>query len=96
MKGIAVVWLNILAGIFIVALVYIIFSRIIFGNITPTFYPQLQEINETTSGVNKTAMFQTWNLIVVIWYLWPLIFIFGLIFYGIVRSQKREYELGPM
>lgn len=94
MRGIAVIWLNILGGIFIVALVYIIFSNVIFGSITPQFFPQLQAIDPTTSGVNTTALFQTWNLVAMVWYLWPLIFVFSLIFYGIVRSQKREYELG--
>ena len=92
MKGIATVWLEVLAGIFVVGLVYIIMSYVLYGQITPVIYPKLAAINETVSGVNVTAMQTTINIINVVWIVWPLIFIFGLIFWGIVRSQKREYE----
>jgi len=91
---VATVWLEILAGIFIVGLVYIVFSYVLYGQITTVIYPKISEINETSSGVNKTAIQNTINIINVVWMLWPLIFIFGLILYGIVRSQKREYETG--
>jgi hypothetical protein len=93
MKGIAAVWLEILFGIFIVGFIYIIFSDVIYGWVTPQIYPHLAAIDES-SGVNVTMLHNTINLVNLSWYLFPLIMIFGLIFYGFIRAQKREYETG--
>lgn len=92
MKGVAIIWLEILAGIFVIGLAYVIMSYILYGQITTFIYPKIEAINESESSVNKTALISTINIINLVWQLWPLILIFGLLFYGIVRAQKREYE----
>jgi len=92
MKGIAVVWLQAMIGIFIVSLVYIMFSYVLYGQITPAIYPGIEAINSTSSMVNLTQMNATINLINVVWMMWPLLFIFGLILWAFAASQKREYQ----
>jgi len=92
LKGVASVWLSALIGIFIVGLLYVIFSYVLFGQITPVIYPQIQAINATASGLNSTQLDNTLNIISTVWMLFPLIFIFGLIFWAFVASQKTEYR----
>jgi len=91
-KGVAVVWLQCLIGIFIVGIVYTVFTYVLYGNITPALYPSIEAINGTSSMVNTTQMNNTINIINMVWYVWPLMFIFGLIFWAFVASQKREYQ----
>ena len=94
MKGVAIVWVEILAGIFVIGLLYAIFSDVIYGWITPAIFPHLSAIDPVTSGVNTTAMFATWNIINMVWYVFPIILIFALLLYGVIRSQEKEYETG--
>lgn len=92
-RGVAIIWLGVLVGIFVVGLMYTIFSQVLYGYITPTFYPQLDAIDNTTSGVNTTAMHTTINLLNLVWTIFPLIFVFALILYGFMASQRKGYEV---
>jgi len=87
MKGTAIIWLNILAGIFFVALVYIIWSQVIYVYIKPIVVPAIENMNGT---YNTTSALNTIALIDIVWQYWPLILIFGLILYGFVAAQRRE------
>ena len=84
---VAYIWLNILVGIFVISLFYMIFSQVLYVHIQPLILPQLQNLS---APVNSTQVRATLDLIEFVWQYWPLILIFGLIIYGIVASQKRE------
>lgn len=86
MKGSAMVWAMVLIGIFVVSLMWILFSDVIYVHVQPDVYTAIttQNTTDTTEAVN------TMNIIEMVWYTWPLILIFGLLFVGIVHSQRRE------
>ena len=86
MKGSAVVWAMILIGIFSVTLLYIIFSQVIYVNIQPNVHAALTSTNTT----DTTQAVQSMAILEMVWKWWPLILVFGLIFAGIVSSQRRE------
>jgi hypothetical protein len=79
-----------LFGIVIVGVLYIIFSNILYGQITPLIYPSIAAINSTTSGVNTTQLATTLNLINTVWMAFPLVFILGLILWAFMASQRPQ------
>lgn len=86
MKGSAIVWAMILVGIFTVSLLYIIFSEVIYVNVYPGVYSALTVTNTTDTTDAVTTM----NLIEQVWTWWPLVFIMGILFIGIIAAQRRE------
>jgi len=88
-KGVVMVWLMILAGIFLIGMFYLIFTNVLYVHVSPVLRPEINALNETTA-FNKTQALATYDLIHTIWRWWPLVLIFGLIFYGVVASQRRE------
>ena len=86
MKGSALVWVMVLIGIFVVSLMYILFSSVIYTHIAPTVYNELTVTNTT----DTTQAIATYNLIELVWSWWPLILIVGLIMIGFVSAQRRE------
>lgn len=85
-KGSAVAWFNILIGIFVIGLAYLIFSQVIYEYIRPTVVSGLESLNTTA----KDRALDTINLLDIVWSYWPLILIFGLLLYGIIQAQRRE------
>jgi hypothetical protein len=92
MKGIMYVWINILLALFIFGLAYTIFSWILFGQIATRFYSQIAAIDSTASGINQTVLSNTITVTNLVWYCVPLIFLFLLFIYGILASQKQNYD----
>lgn len=85
-KGSAMVWAMVLIGLFVISLMWILFSQVIYGYVQPDVYTALTVGNTT----DTTGAVATMNIIEMVWYTWPLILIFGLLFVGIVHSQRRE------
>ena len=84
-KGVVYTWIIILISIFIISIVWIIFSQVLVPEFFPTMGEQLAAYPQTMD---------TYTSIKNVWDYWPLILIGGLIFYGFARSQKKEYDTG--
>lgn len=86
-KGVAIVWMQVLLGIFVIGFAYLIFSWILYGNsgIETIVINGLQN-----STANTTRALQAIGFIDIIWQVWPFILIFGLILWGVVASQRRD------
>lgn len=84
-KGVVYVFLVATMGLFIVSLLYTIFSEIYIHNIFPI-------ANETLANYSQTQ--GTLNTIISVWDAWPLLFIFLLILWAFARSQKKDYDSG--
>jgi len=87
-KGVAVVWIVILIAIFVTIQLYNIFSLVLAGEggVFPTVKTFLNESNDTLAP----KALQTIGYMETVWMYWPLIFIFGLLLWGIVSAQKKE------
>jgi hypothetical protein len=84
MKGVAMTWIFILVSIFFIAIVYIIFSYVLYGD-------NIGIANMvSTDTINNTGAQQTINTVNIVWRWWPVPLIIGLILFGIVSSQRRE------
>lgn len=83
-KGIITVWMEILIGLFVIALVYLVFSEVIYVYLRPTVITALGNATNTTQALN------TISIIDMAWQYWPLILIGGLFLFGIVAAQRRE------
>ena len=90
-QGIAIIWLGVLVTIFIIGLLYVVFSYVIYGNLTPAIYPALNAL-DNSSGINVTALHHTIDLINLVWLTFPLMMMFAVILYGFMASQRRGYE----
>jgi len=86
MKGIALVWIYILIGIFIIGFMYLAFSYVYYDHIKPILNDEL--VYNNTS--DTTPAVETLDLIDTVWRYFPIILIFGLLLYGFVAAQKRE------
>jgi hypothetical protein len=85
MKGSAICWLEILVAIFVISLMYLLFTQVIYVYIKPSV---MTGIN--TSGANITNALQTFAIIDMVWQYFPLILIFGMLIVGVVYSMRRE------
>lgn len=84
----ALVWLQIVGGIILVSLLYLIGTQIIYVYVQPAIKPSILAVNST--AFNTTSAINTMNLIDNVWAYIPLILIFGLLAYGFVAAQRRE------
>ena len=76
-KGVMYAWITILASIFVVSIIYIIFDNMI----EVTFYDKAIEFGVSTSILDTLTM---------AWRAFPIIFILGMFLYGLVRAQRQE------
>lgn len=86
-KGVMGVWLVILISIFIIALVYIIFSYVLYSDTNG-----IAHLVNTSTIDNEDAQ-ATLTTISTVWRWWPAPLIIGLIIWGIVSSQRREPDV---
>lgn len=86
-KGVAGVWLMILVSIFVIGLVYIIFSYVLYSDTVGLAHI----VN--TSTINNTDAQSTLAQINTVWRWWPAPFIIGLFIWGIVSSQRKEPDV---
>lgn len=83
-KGAAYIWLTVLVALGIIAVAYIAMNQVI--------YSDYGLYNIVNSSINSTYPQKTLDTLNVVWNYWPLIAVFGVIIWGFVRSQRREYE----
>jgi hypothetical protein len=89
MKGSAYVYLVVMVMIFVVMLVYNIFSYPL-SALEPNIKDYInQTVNETNSTAGSSALY-TINIIDLVWKYWPLLLIFFLMIWAFVAAQKRE------
>jgi len=90
-RGGAYAFLVILIAIFVVGLVYVIFTRVFMEVLIPVAE---QSIGAATypngTAVNNTDALNTISLIKTIWNYWPLIAILGFIVVGFIMAQRRD------
>jgi len=86
-KGVAMVWLYILFSYFIIGVVYIIFSYVLYSEDVG-----IGNIINTSTIDNEDAQ-STLQTISTVWRWWPLPLIVGLFIFGIVQSQRREPDI---
>jgi len=79
-RGVAYTWIVILFTLFVIALLYIIFSPVI--NELLGFAAEHNVPTQNVAIIEKS------------WYWFPIVLIFGLFIYGIIRAQKREPDWG--
>lgn len=82
------VWVTILVGLFVVGMVYMLFSYVLYSD-----QVGLENIVNSSTWNNTQAQ-NTLTNINMAWRMWPLVFIVGLIMWGIVSSQRREPDYG--
>jgi len=88
MKGAFYVWAAFLMFMFLIVMVYAMFSPIM-SVLIPSMQSQLN--TSTPAGINAS---NTMNTITTVWTIWPFILLFGLLLWGFVASQRREpYEM---
>jgi len=75
----------IIAGIFVVGLWYLIFSYILYNQIQSFVNPSI-----ANSSVNTTGVQNSLSLLQTTWTYWPLIFLIGMVVFGLYAAQKRE------
>lgn len=90
-KGAFAIWLTALASIFVVMLIYLIFNQVFYS---PYGLVDIvnASFNETAASVNLTDPLQTMDVIGLVWNKWPLVAIFGIMFWAFAASVggKRE------
>jgi len=85
----AYVWLVVLTLIFVVMLVYNVFT----SPLSQVEISTKEYINETLNQTNSTIAeraYSTINLAAIVWQYWPLLLIFGLLLWAYVATQRRE------
>jgi hypothetical protein len=80
-RGIAFVWLQILIALVVVMMAYIPFDSII-------------RIDIYNAAIEAGGDPIYLNNIVACWRAFPFVYIFCLFLYGLIRSQKNEYDTG--
>ena len=83
MKGSVYVWLMALTGLFVVSLIWIIFSNVMFDHLFPLVS------NATAANPDAQA---TIGYLQTAWSYWPVILLVGFILLMIVSAQRREPE----
>ena len=83
-KGAVYVWFVIFVLIGVMMVVWTSFSQAFIPDLIPT-------VNET---LNSTRTSQVLSAITNMWNFFPLVFIFALFIWGVMASQKREYDTG--
>ena len=93
-KGAFAIWLTALASIFVIMLIYLLFNQVFFSpyglvNVVNN------SLNETAApNVNLTDALNTMSIIQIVWNRWPLVAIFGILFWAFAKSvggKEREY-----
>ncbi len=80
-------WIIVVIGLFIITIFYFVGSVIIVENVIP-------QINSTSLGVATAEQQQVYENVVDAWNIILWIFVFGLLFFGFVSSQRREPDTG--
>lgn len=78
-KGSAFVWIMITVMVFVVAIVYMIFTQVV-----------IKVQGATVSVLNDSDYAKSYNTTIMVWKYWPLIALIGLIIAGILLSLKQE------
>lgn len=84
-KGIAAELITTLVILFVVSFVWTIMSEAYVAHLFP--FAEEDLANHTNASNTLDIIKQTWNL-------WPLVPIFGVIIWALVRAQRKEFDSG--
>lgn len=84
--GVIFDWIIVIMSIFIVIVLWTVTNNVIRDDL----YNAADDILTDTAPSQKSNL----NWLITAWDAFPVIFIIGLLMYGIIRSQRSEYDTG--
>lgn len=90
-KGSAWAFLVVLIAMFVIGLIYIIFTRVLMGVLFPAVETYLDTVTYANgTAVNVSQAVTTIAYLKTVWNWWPFISIIGFIIVAFVMAQRRE------